>query len=184
MPTRICAAPSPWRSITKSALNWAMPAAAPSPPIITSAPFTPPMRISGRRNTTHGAALDGMKAAGSRTFVHDLITVDDEWQRNTGDAVAAQLARCRPQGPAHHPARRDLLAELERLPLLLHAMEPPAAGCAGPRCWPIARARSGTKPGSRTRIRRAARRGHVTGHAATRRSVIRQARAHPARRGA
>ncbi len=28
---------------------------------------------------------------GQAEFEHDLITIDDEWQRNTGDAVAAQL---------------------------------------------------------------------------------------------
>lgn len=30
-------------------------------------------------------------AAGLGTFRHTLVTLDDEWQRNTGDAVAAQL---------------------------------------------------------------------------------------------
>lgn len=32
-----------------------------------------------------------IEAAGLLGFEHDLVTVDDEWQRNTGDAVAAQL---------------------------------------------------------------------------------------------
>ncbi len=32
-----------------------------------------------------------IEAAGYAGFEHELITVDDEWQRNTGDAVAAQL---------------------------------------------------------------------------------------------
>ncbi|MRU16937.1 ABC transporter substrate-binding protein [Roseovarius sp. A21] len=36
-------------------------------------------------------ALELLKAAGLEDMVHDLTTVDDEWQRNTGDAVAAQL---------------------------------------------------------------------------------------------
>ncbi|WP_306154376.1 ABC transporter substrate-binding protein [Roseovarius sp. MMSF_3281] len=36
-------------------------------------------------------ALELAKAAGFEDMVHDLTTVDDEWQRNTGDAVAAQL---------------------------------------------------------------------------------------------
>ena len=30
-------------------------------------------------------------AEGFLDFVHELVTIDDEWQRNTGDAVAAQL---------------------------------------------------------------------------------------------
>lgn len=32
-----------------------------------------------------------IETAGLLGFVHDLVTVDDEWQRNTGDAIAAQL---------------------------------------------------------------------------------------------
>ncbi len=36
-------------------------------------------------------ALADMQEAGMADFEHDLITIDDEWQRNTGDAVAAQL---------------------------------------------------------------------------------------------
>ncbi len=32
-----------------------------------------------------------MEEAGMADFEHELITVDDDWQRNTGDAVAAQL---------------------------------------------------------------------------------------------
>ena len=32
-----------------------------------------------------------MDEAGRSDFEHELITIDDEWQRNTGDAVAAQL---------------------------------------------------------------------------------------------
>lgn len=37
-------------------------------------------------------ALSEMRAAGMAAFEHELITLDDEWQRNTGDAVAALLA--------------------------------------------------------------------------------------------
>ncbi|NCQ23713.1 MAG: diguanylate cyclase [Rhodobacteraceae bacterium CG17_big_fil_post_rev_8_21_14_2_50_63_15] len=32
-----------------------------------------------------------IESAGLLGFVHDLVTIDDEWQRNTGDAIAAQL---------------------------------------------------------------------------------------------
>ena len=32
-----------------------------------------------------------IEAAGLLGYVHELVTVDDEWQRNTGDAVAVQL---------------------------------------------------------------------------------------------
>lgn len=36
-------------------------------------------------------ALAEMQALGLAEFEHELVTVDDEWQRNTGDAVAALL---------------------------------------------------------------------------------------------
>ncbi len=32
-----------------------------------------------------------MEEAGQSAYEHDLITVDEDWQRNTGDAIAAQL---------------------------------------------------------------------------------------------
>ncbi|WP_397543168.1 ABC transporter substrate-binding protein [Roseovarius salis] len=38
------------------------------------------------------AALSRMRDAGMDGFEHELITIDDEWQRNTGDAVAALMA--------------------------------------------------------------------------------------------
>lgn len=38
-----------------------------------------------------GQAKGDLEAAGMMDFEHELITIDDEWQRNTGDAVAAQL---------------------------------------------------------------------------------------------
>ena len=37
------------------------------------------------------AAKEMMDAAGMGDFEHELITIDDDWQRNTGDAIAAQL---------------------------------------------------------------------------------------------
>lgn len=36
-------------------------------------------------------AKEMMDASGAADFEHELITVDDDWERNTGDAVAAQL---------------------------------------------------------------------------------------------
>lgn len=44
-----------------------------------------------------------LQEAGLAEFEHELITIDDEWQRNTGDAVAAQLR------DAGIPARRRIL---------------------------------------------------------------------------
>ena len=32
-----------------------------------------------------------MEEAGQMDFEHEIITVDEDWQRNTGDAIAAQL---------------------------------------------------------------------------------------------
>lgn len=37
------------------------------------------------------AAKAMMDASPAKDFEHELITVDDDWQRNTGDAIAAQL---------------------------------------------------------------------------------------------
>src|SRR5690606_9176196 len=37
------------------------------------------------------AAKKLLEEAGQLDFEHDLITVEDDWQKNTGDAIAAQL---------------------------------------------------------------------------------------------
>lgn len=51
----------------------------------------------------HDAALgEALGHAAAGEFEHELITLDDEWQRNTGDAVAAQLR------DAGIPARRSI----------------------------------------------------------------------------
>lgn len=49
------------------------------------------------------AARVAHDAAGLSGYEHELITLDDEWQRNTGDAVAAQLR------DAGIPVRRTIL---------------------------------------------------------------------------
>ncbi|RBI77225.1 diguanylate cyclase [Roseovarius sp. TE539] len=54
-------------------------------------PIHPAYADIGPAGHDPGAALQGMQEAGLEDFEHDLITIDDEWQRNTGDAVAAQL---------------------------------------------------------------------------------------------
>jgi peptide/nickel transport system substrate-binding protein len=36
-------------------------------------------------------ARELMEEAGQMDFEHEMITVDEDWQRNTGDAIAAQL---------------------------------------------------------------------------------------------
>ena len=44
-----------------------------------------------RRRATSTGAKKLMAEAGQADFEHELITVDDDWQKNTGDAIAAQL---------------------------------------------------------------------------------------------
>ena len=49
-----------------------------------------------------------IEEAGMETFEHDLVSVDDDWRRNTADAVAAQLR------DAGIPVRRTLVSEAEQ----------------------------------------------------------------------
>ena len=54
-------------------------------------PIHPAYADIGPAEYDPGAALTQMREAGMEAFEHELITIDDEWQRNTGDAVAALL---------------------------------------------------------------------------------------------
>jgi peptide/nickel transport system substrate-binding protein len=54
-------------------------------------PIHPAYADIGPAEFNPSKALEQAQAAGLDGVVHDLTTVDDEWQRNTGDAVAAQL---------------------------------------------------------------------------------------------
>ncbi|WP_099824180.1 ABC transporter substrate-binding protein [Oceaniglobus indicus] len=54
-------------------------------------PIHPAYADIGPAPNDPAAAKQMMADAGMADFEHDLITVDDDWQRNTGDAVAAQL---------------------------------------------------------------------------------------------
>ena len=56
-----------------------------------------------------------MAEAGQADFEHELITVDEDWHKNTGDAIAAQIARGRHQGQAHGAAGLDLLERLDEV---------------------------------------------------------------------
>lgn len=54
-------------------------------------PIHPAYADIGPADYDPGRAISEMEAAGMKDYEHELITIDDEWQRNTGDAVAAQL---------------------------------------------------------------------------------------------
>ncbi|MEM9844924.1 MAG: ABC transporter substrate-binding protein [Pseudomonadota bacterium] len=54
-------------------------------------PMHPAHAPLGPVDTDPARARAEMVAAGLGEFRHTLVTLDDEWQRNTGDAVAAQL---------------------------------------------------------------------------------------------
>ena len=54
-------------------------------------PIHPSYADIGPAEYDPGQARADLEAAGMLEYEHDLITIDDEWQRNTGDAVAAQL---------------------------------------------------------------------------------------------
>ncbi len=48
-------------------------------------------RAARRRRATPPSAKTLMAEAGQADFEHELITIDEDWHKNTGDAVAAQL---------------------------------------------------------------------------------------------
>lgn len=54
-------------------------------------PIHPAYAEIGPATFDPAAARELMQAAGMADYEHELITIDDEWQRNTGDAVAALL---------------------------------------------------------------------------------------------
>ncbi|MEM6482568.1 MAG: ABC transporter substrate-binding protein [Pseudomonadota bacterium] len=54
-------------------------------------PIHPGHAALGPVETDPARAREEIAAAGLEEFRHTLVTLDDEWQRNTGDAVAAQL---------------------------------------------------------------------------------------------
>ncbi|NKB29661.1 MAG: diguanylate cyclase [Rhodobacteraceae bacterium] len=54
-------------------------------------PIHPAYTDIGLPQVDPAAAKAQMEAAGMGGYEHELITIDDDWQRNTGDAIAAQL---------------------------------------------------------------------------------------------
>lgn len=55
------------------------------------APIHPEYAELPKKERDVEGALKLLDEAGQRDFEHDLITVEDDWQKNTGDAIAAQL---------------------------------------------------------------------------------------------
>ncbi|MBA3446420.1 MAG: ABC transporter substrate-binding protein, partial [Pseudaminobacter sp.] len=54
-------------------------------------PIQPEYAELPKKGRDMAGAKQLMADAGQADFEHDLITVDDDWQKNTGDAIAAQL---------------------------------------------------------------------------------------------
>ena len=54
-------------------------------------PIQPEYAELPKKNRDMEAAKQLMADSGQADFEHELITVDDDWQKNTGDAIAAQL---------------------------------------------------------------------------------------------
>ncbi len=54
-------------------------------------PLHPAYADLGPAEYDPGKARAGIEAAGLLDFAYELVTLDDEWQHNTGEAVAAQL---------------------------------------------------------------------------------------------
>lgn len=55
------------------------------------APLHPEYADIGQAPHDPARALDLMREAGMEDYEHDLISIDDDWRRNTADAAAAQL---------------------------------------------------------------------------------------------
>ena len=90
------------------------------------------------------AARALMEEAGMMDFEHELISIDDDWRKNTTDAVAAQLR------DAGFNVKRTILPgstfwnDWAKYPVFVDQLEPPPAWRAGACRLPIARARRGT----------------------------------------
>ena len=73
-----------------------------------------------------------MEEAGQADFEHELITVEDDWQKNTGDAIAAQLREAGIKVKRTVLAGLDLLERLDEVPILDDDLVHAPARCADP----------------------------------------------------
>ena len=80
------------------------------------------------QKTDPEAARALMEEAGMMDFEHELLSIDDDWRRNTTDAVAAQLRDAGFKVKRTCAARLDLLERLGQVPVLLDQLEPSSAG--------------------------------------------------------
>ncbi len=91
------------------------------------------------------AAKAMIDEAGMADFEFELISIDDDWQRDTCDAVAAQIRDAGINDQADDPAGFDLLERLDEVSVLGDR----TGTCARSACrswrWPTARARPGTR---------------------------------------
>ena len=76
-------------------------------------------------------AEDLLEQAGKSDFEHELISSDENWLKNTCDAVAGPASRRRHQGQAHRSAGLHLLERLDEVSLFGDELEHASARRAG-----------------------------------------------------
>ncbi len=91
MTTRRSATRCRWRLTTTLSFNSAMQDGERSAKTITSARSTRNIMRCRRRSRDVEGAKKLIAESGNADFEHELITIDEDWQKNTGDAIAAQL---------------------------------------------------------------------------------------------
>ena len=126
-----------------------MTGAAPSPPTHHVSPIHPAYADIGPAEYDPARALAEMQALGLAEFEHELVTVDDEWQRNTGDAVAALLRDAGAEMPPGAILPGQLFWDNWRTyPFSATQWNHRTAGRAGAGAGLSVQTRPGTRPGS------------------------------------
>ncbi len=88
-------------------------------------PIQPEYYALPKKERDAAGAKKLMTEAGQADFEHELITIEDDWQKNTGDAIAAQLRE------AGIKVKRTVLPRLDQVSLFDdHLVHAPAC-CAG-----------------------------------------------------
>ena len=79
-----------------------------------------------------------MEEAGMGDYEHELHSIDDDWRKNTTDAVAAQLRDAGIKVKRTVFARFHILERLGKISVLVYQLEPPPAGYTGSgSCLPL-----------------------------------------------
>ncbi|AHD03166.1 hypothetical protein METH_15250 [Leisingera methylohalidivorans DSM 14336] len=81
------------------------------------------------RDTEAARAL--MEEAGMLGFEHEMFSIDDDWRRDTTDALAAQMRDAGLKGQTHGAARQHLLERQGQIPVQLHRLGHRPLGGAG-----------------------------------------------------